>query len=69
MRFLIKVFQKLFKKRSYINEVKKIDLTKSTLQEIAKKIIEEEKKTAEINNQLKNKMEKLKKISKFKSVI
>ncbi len=63
--FIKKVLQKILSKRVYISNKYKVEFNKSTLS----KIIEEEKKTIKIDNKLRKKISKLKKLDKFKSVI
>ncbi len=64
-----KILKRIFSRKILINRDLRELLTNSTLKDIKKKILEEEKKTKEIDNKLRLKIKKLKKYRDFRSVI
>lgn len=55
-KYLESIVNRFFKKKTYLSERQKIGFEKPSLIEIAKKIIEEEDRTREIDSMLKNKL-------------
>ena len=58
-KYLKNIFNRFFKKKKYLSERQEIGFTRSSLIEVAKKVIEEEDKTKEIDSKLKNKLKVL----------
>ena len=56
-KYLKIIFNRFFNKKKYVVERQRIGFEKPSLIEIAKKIIEEEDRTKEIDSMLKNKLE------------
>lgn len=54
--FVSKILKRIFKKRRYSTDEQLKNREKRTIIEIAKKVVEEEKKTARINDQVDRKM-------------
>ncbi|WP_435261461.1 hypothetical protein [Tenacibaculum sp. nBUS_03] len=56
MKLLRNIIRRILKKRTYTTKEQRRNIKKKTIIEIAKKVIEEENKTNEINDKLDKKM-------------
>ncbi|RBW61001.1 hypothetical protein DS884_04000 [Tenacibaculum sp. E3R01] len=56
MKLLRNIIRRILKKRTYTTKEQRRNIKKKTIIEIAKKVIEEENKTAKINDKLDKKM-------------